>query len=162
MLNNDKLYELLDKYPACREVLALQQEWENEAAFTKLIDLREEIPSHLYASCLTILYLSDTDDVSSDTIINAFTETKRDELMNEEDISKYNDFPDKIIIYRGTENPKESIPRLSWSLNQVVAKRFGTAHLFTATILKEQVIAYYSGDEEEILANIVDEFIMLY
>ena len=41
---------------------------------------------------------------------------------------------------------------------------FGPAHMFQASILKEDVIAYFSknGDEEEILAVVGDNFEKIY
>ena len=45
-----------------------------------------------------------------------------------------------------------------------VAKNFGPAHMFQATISKENVIAYFSknGDEEEILSVVGDNFKRIY
>ena len=45
-----------------------------------------------------------------------------------------------------------------------VAMNFGSAHMFQATISKEDVIAYFSknGDEEEILAVVGDNFKRIY
>ena len=77
---------------------------------------------------------------------------------------KYEAFPDKITIYRGSQDPNEEKPRISWSLLKNVAKNFGPAHMFQATISKENVIAYFSknGDEEEILAVVGDNFKRIY
>lgn len=62
--------------------------------------------------------------------------------------------------YRGTQNPSERMPRLSWSLKKEVAHNFGPSHIFKTSVPKDSVIAYYSkgGDEEEILAIVTDNF----
>lgn len=125
--------------------------------------MKNKIPKSLYAMCLHRLYVSDTEGVTMETLIDAFAGVDRADIMYESDLEKYNAFPDKITIYRGTENSNEENPRLSWSLLEDVARIFATAHMFKATISKEDVIAYFSkgGDEEEILA-VVNEFEKLY
>ena len=42
----------------------------------------------------------------------------------------------RSTIYRGSQNPNEEKPRISWSLLRKVAMNFGPAHMFQATILK--------------------------
>lgn len=159
----DDFKELLKEYPECIAVFRLQEDWENEQAFKKLISLKNKIPKNLYAMCLHRLYVSDTEGVTMETLIDAFAGVDRADIMYKSDLEKYNAFPDEITIYRGTENSNEESPRLSWSLLADVAKIFGTAHMFKATISKEDVIAYFSkdGDEEEILA-VVNDFEKLY
>lgn len=114
--------------------------------------------------CLYKLVVTDTDEVLMDTLIEAFSGVDRKDIMFEEDLIKYEAFPDKITIYRGSQNPNEEKPRISWSLLRKVAMNFGPAHMFQATILKEDVIAYFSknGDEEEILAVVGDNFEKIY
>lgn len=164
MLDFSNFKELVGKYSECIEVFRLQEEWENERAFQKLISLRTIIPKELYAMCLYKLFVTDTDEVLMDTLIEAFSGVDRKDIMFEEDLIKYESFPDKITIYRGSQNPNEDNPRISWSLLRKVAMNFGPAHMFQATISKEDVIAYFSknGDEEEILAVVGDNFEKIY
>lgn len=164
MLDFSEFKELVGKYSECIEVFRLKEEWENEKAFQKLISLRTIIPKELYARCLYELLVTDTDEVLMDTLIEAFSGVDRKDIMFEEDLIKYESFPDKITIYRGSQNPNEEKPRISWSLLRNVAMRFGPAHMFQAIILKEDVIAYFSknGDEEEILAVVGDNFEKIY
>lgn len=165
MIEDNQIFrEMLDKYPICRECINLQQDWENQKAFELLISERENIPSELYGSLLTYLYCSDTEDVQYSTLKNAFANTKREDLMYANDLIKLNAMPDVIEIFRGTQDINEKIPRFSWSLRREVARNFGAAHMFKATIKKEEVIAYYSkcGDEEEIIAQVEAGFEMLY
>ncbi len=162
--NMTKLKELLNQYTCCQDCIDLQKDWENEAAFEKLISVKKKIPSELYATVLSILYCTDTEDVKYDTFVSAFEGTECSELMYANDLEKLKIMPNEIVIYRGTQDQNEIVPRLSWSLKYETAKRFGTSHLFKAKIKKEQVIAYYSknGDEEEILAFVSKDFEMIY
>ena len=164
MLDFSDFNQLINKYSECKEIFNLQDNWENERAFQKLISLRSVIPKKLYAMCLYKLFVTDIDEVLVDTLIEAFSGIDREDIMFEEDLIKYNSFPEKITIYRGSQNPNEEKPRMSWSLLQNVANNFATAHMFKATISKEDVIAYFSqnGDEEEILAVVGDNFEKIY
>ncbi len=163
MIGSERIMRLVEEYPECREAFGLQSNWENEAAFQKLISLRGTIPDELYGACLYMLYVHDIEDVLFSTLQKAFDDVDRHHIMDEEDLDKYDVFPEKITIYRGTENPKETVPRISWSLSREVAHRFGTAHMFKAVIDKGNVLAYFSknGDEEEIVA-VVEDFELLY
>ena len=164
MLDFSNFKDLVGKYSECVEVFRLQKDWENEKEFQKLISLRTIIPKELYAMCLYKLFVTDTDEVLMDTLIEAFSGVDRKDIMFEEDLIKYEAFPDKITIYRGSQDPNEEKPRISWSLLKNVAKNFGPANMFQATISKENVIAYFSknGDEEEILAVVGDNFKRIY
>jgi hypothetical protein len=164
MLDFSNFKELVGEYSECIEVFQLQKEWENEKAFQKLISLRAIMPKELYAMCLYKLFVTDTDEVLMDTLIDAFSGVDRKDIMYEEDLIKYESFPEWITIYRGSQNPDEEKPRISWSLLKNVAMNFGPAHMFKATISKEDVIAYFSknGDEEEILAIVDDNFEKIY
>lgn len=164
MLDFSNFKELMGKYSECKEVFRLQEDWENEKAFQKLISLKTIIPKELYAMCLYQLFVTDTDEVLMGTLIEAFSGVAREDIMFEVDLIKYEAFPDKVTIYRGSQNLNEEKPRISWSLLKSVAENFGSAHMFQATISKENVIAYFSknGDEEEILAVVGDNFKKLY
>ena len=160
MISDSEYKELVSKYPVCQEPLKLHMDWEYEEAFQKLISLRGKIPEGLYGRILTCMYLMDTDEVNIETLKTAFSGVARETLMYDEDLEMYKVMPDTITIYRGTQDPSEKMPRLSWSLKQDVARGFGPSHMFKASISKARVIAYYSkgGDEEEILAVVTDNF----
>lgn len=164
MLDLKENNELMSKYPECEDVFRLQMNMENEKAFQKLISLRTAIPKELYAMCLYRLFIMDTDGVLMDTLIAAFSGVDRKDIMCDEDLIKYELLPHKITIYRGSQDPNEKTPRISWSLSREVAHIFGSEHMFQATISKEDVIAYFSknGDEEEILAIVGNNFKRIY
>ena len=67
MLDFSNFKELVGKYSERIEVFRLQEEWENERAFQKLISLRTIIPKELYAMCLYKLSL---DECKSNTTLN--------------------------------------------------------------------------------------------
>lgn len=160
MISDREYKELVNKYPECEEPLRLHMDWEYEQAFQKLISLKDRIPEALYGCILTKMYIMDTDEVDIETLKKAFAGVSREALMCDEDIEKYKAMPEIITIYRGTQDPSERMPRLSWSLKKEVARNFGPSHIFKTSIPKDAVIAYYSkdGDEEEILATVTDNF----
>lgn len=160
MISDKELRESLDKYSESRKAFMLQADFENEKAFRFLISIREKIPKGLYGRILNILYTSDTDGVSMDTLLEAFQNTSRTDLMHDEDIEKLNKMSNEIVIFRGTQDYHESTPRLSWSLSYDTARIYGNAHIFKAKITKDKVIAYFAkeGDEEEIVAHITDGY----
>ena len=164
MLDFSNFKDLKGKYSECEEVFRLQEDFENEKAFKKLISLRTIIPKELYAMCLYRLFVHDTNEVPMDTLIEAFSGVDRKDIMYEEDLKKYEALPDEITIFRGSQDPNEEKPRISWSLTKDVAEEFNSAHMFQATISKENVIAYFSKnvDEEEIVAVVGDNFKKIY
>lgn len=152
------------QYTECREILELYDAWEYEQAFRKLVATKNQIPSALYAACLYRMYTTDIEDVPTELLIEAFEGVDRELLMYSEELKKYDELPDMIHIFRGTENPKEVRPRLSWSLKKDVAKKFARAHLFESEISKDKVFAYFSKntDEEEIVIDVGKEFKVVY
>lgn len=162
MLDVTKAKELMNKYPECKEVFELQDSWENNDAFKKLASLKGQIPSELYGMILFRLYITDTEGVEMDSLIQAFIDVKRENLMTDEELTAFNNLPEVLTIYRGSENPNEKSPRMSWSLSKSVAEGFARAHLFASTISKDEVIAYFLGDEEEIVALVGDNYETIY
>ena len=163
MLDCKNIYRLLSEYPECRDVLQ-KHENNNEMAFQKLISLKGKVPKELYGICLHIMYRDDTDEVSIDTLIEAFQDVDREDIMSEKDLKEYESFLDKITIYRGTDDFDEKKPRISWSLNKEIAENFATAHMFKAIIAKSDVIAYFceNSDEHEIIAVVNNNFEIIY
>lgn len=118
MINDEEYRKLMAQYPECEEPLRLQMDWENEQAFQKLISLKNRIPEALYGRILTSMYITDTEEVDIETLKRSFEGISREALMYDEDLEKYKTMPETITIYRGTQNPSERMPRLSWSLKR--------------------------------------------
>lgn len=165
MLNNDQFKQLLEEFPECREVFNLQNDqWDNEGAFRKLLEIKDSIPEPLYAMCLRLVYTADTQDVSTETLVTSFLGVKKEHIMNDEEVEIFNKLPSSIKIYRGSEDYNEIIPRVSWSLDESVAKGFAKYHFFTAEINKTEISAMFcSGtDEEEVVAIVNRNFTKVY
>ena len=122
MVNDEEYRKLMAQYPECEEPLRLQMDWENEQAFQKLISLKNRIPEALYGRILTSMYITDTEEVDIETLKRSFEGISREALMYDEDLEKYKTMPETITIYRGTQNPSERMPRLSWSLTVIMLK----------------------------------------
>lgn len=99
--------------------------------------------------------------VSTDTLLEWFKTADKTSLMSEEELETYNHLPDEIQIYRGVgtkSNPKG----FSWTANlekaEWFAERFsvlgGDGYVVTATVKKEDVLAYFSRrDEDEYIVD---------
>lgn len=163
MMTTNEFNKMIGRYPECREIFELQGKFKNEQAFCKLIELKDKIPDALYGAVLRYAFIGDTDEVELDTLVKAFTGINKDYLMDEDELEKFQSLPEKIVIYRGTEDRNEEKPRVSWSPNMSHAKRFGTKHLFKSIIDKNEVMAYFANNvsEEEIVA-VVDNYEIVY
>ena len=99
--------------------------------------------------------------VSTDTLLEWFKTADKTSLMSEEELETYNHLPNEIQIYRGVgmkSNPKG----FSWTANPEIAESFaerfsvlgGDGYVVTATVKKEDVLAYFSRrDEDEYIVD---------
>lgn len=80
--------------------------------------------------------------------------------MDEEDRADFEELPDRVKIYRGvTEYNQNMVKGLSWTLDRKVAEWFAhrfmsKGHVYAATILKKDILAYYDGrNEQEVVVD---------
>ena len=143
----EKICYELEKYPN----LVFRFSMDNmEESFIDFLQHKGRVPNHLYAYLVRQNYCMNTYGISEKTLHAVFDGLSKEDLMSSDEIAQYLQFPDKITIYRGTDS-KEVIPRLSWTLDRTVAKRFSSGGLFTATISKERIIAFFDTIEQEVL-----------
>ena len=81
-------------------------------------------------------------------------------VMDEEDRADFEELPDRVKIYRGvTEYNQNMVKVLSWTLDRKVAEWFAhrfmsKGHVYAATILKKDILAYYDGrNEQEVVVD---------
>lgn len=91
------------------------------------------------------------------TLVGLFTSTKKEWMMDEEELKVFSNLPDEIKIYRGCQDSKSVIKGLSWTIDLEKAKWFSNrwkkdGKVYEATINKEDVFAYFD-DEKEIVAR---------
>jgi len=94
-----------------------------------------------------------------DRWIKLFQRVCRSTLMTSEELEKYNDLPDKVVVYRGLQSDKTKVRGMSWTLSIDKAKWFAcrwqrVGEVYSAIIRKDGIFAYLNGrGEEEVVVN---------
>lgn len=149
MMKESEALKELNNYPKIKEVMSF---FEPTEQFKYLLGLNGDVPIELYAYYARAIYQCDTDEVENNLIIEVFNGLTKEMLMTDKELDFFRKLPEKITIYRGT-NDDEKVPRFSWSLNRNIANRFNQGRLFTATVKKADIIAYFedAGEEEIVM-----------
>jgi hypothetical protein len=88
-----------------------------------------------------------------------FKLSKKELLMDEDELIEYNKLPEKITVYRGLQGKKSPIRGLSWTLDLETAKWFAhrfnfNGKIYQATITKKNVFMFTnSRNESEAVVN---------
>lgn len=143
----EKIQYELAKYPELRKI---SFGFTMEESYKKLLSLKENVPKHLFAYQVKCVYKGNTRGATTETLHKVFENLAKSELMSSKDVKEYERLPEYITIYRGTD-ANEQEPRLSWTLERHIAEKFATGQLFSATIPKEKILAYFDTDEKEVL-----------
>ena len=91
-------------------------------------------------------------NISPNEFIKIFKKSKKELLMEEDELLAYNNLDDKLTVYRGVK-PKSSTKALSWTTDFKVAKWFAdrwekNGKVYKAQIDKKHVFAYFTGRYE--------------
>ncbi len=97
-------------------------------------------------------------NVPMKTSCSWFRGIRKEYLMNEHDMEKYNALPDKVTVYRGVSAGREHYG-LSWTTDKEkavwFANRFSKGYLLKVTIDKKYALAYLtSRGEEEVVVDV--------
>ena len=110
--------------------------------------------SEFLASMWTYVEFPNADpNVSVREFISLFRKADRSFLMGTKDREAWSSLPDKVIVFRGV-NGQGRVKSLSWSLSEEKARWFanrwnGTGKVYTATIAKADIFAYFSNRGED-------------
>lgn len=155
LIDMSELATKVKDYPELPRLMMLN---DMPAKFKYMVELKENVPADLYAAYARWSYQMSTLDVPLELLYQVFENVDRNLLMSEKEQAAFNSLPEYITIYRGTKL-SEAKPRLSWSLNKDVARKFEDGRMFKATVNKEDIIAYFSSDcEAEIVAYVPENF----
>lgn len=129
--------------------------FQSQKAFEEMIRIKDKQPKDLYGYYVRAMLQTDIYDLQKETAMEAIAGIPRRYLMSRREMKIYHRLPKIITIYRGTDNA-ETNPRFSWSLDINVARNFYKGTLFSATIEKDQIIAlfYEDTDELEVVVNL--------
>lgn len=88
-------------------------------------------------------------------LIKLFRRSSKNTLMDEEELSVFEELPERITVYRGTTSVNSKDPKVfSWTLSRKKAewysRRFDDVvqNIFQAELPKDGALAYFSTDEE--------------
>ncbi len=100
-------------------------------------------------------------NMTKNQLLKLFKQAIPEKLMDEDEIKRFTNLPDKIKIYRGlTGYNKDNIKALSWTMSKKTAEWFADRFqqndgtVYSATIQKEYVYAYFAGrNEDELIVD---------
>lgn len=162
---DEKLEDIFIKYKIdfklqllhCSSQMKIKKFYQFKDLFINDIDFWQELRSAFILSKNTKHYQKEIRELFTSKRKN------RNNLMNDDEIEKLKNLPEKITIYRGmTVEEKESEKfGISWSLEKTVAENFALTYahnydtvgldkiVFELEIHKEDIIAYFSDRQEE-------------
>jgi len=95
---------------------------------------------------------------SKTELIDLFSSCIPEVLMEKEELEVLKNLPEEVTVYRGVTTYNQKVVRaLSWTLNIEVAKKFAERYweengtIYQAEIKKENILAYFEGEEEVIV-----------
>ena len=132
--------------------------------FTFLDHIQDYLSNDDLGMCLRYIW-EDSEYTNSGSVftkkqlVSLFNRSSKSTLMDEEELPVFQEFPERITIYRGTTSVNSGdLKVFSWTLSRKKAewysKRFDddVQNIFQAELPKDGVFAYFSTDEE-IIAN---------
>lgn len=144
----EKMNIELKKYPEVSPIIRIGLSQEDN--FVRIHKFKNILPNNLYAHCVKQIYMCDSFGVTNETLHAVFDGLSKEELMSNKEKRIYDNLPDMIEIYRGTD-ANEVIPRISWTLDINIAKKYSSGQLFCAEISKERIMTCFDTDEKEVL-----------
>ena len=131
---------------------------------TFLDSVKEHLSRHDYAHALSYSWVKEESpnkdpNVSKTKLIKMFKMADKDMLMSDSEREVYDDMPSSVRVYRGVGRGKGagSPNALSWTLSRDKAEwfahRYGDGRVYSATIDKKHVLAYFgdSGESEVVV-----------
>ena len=144
----EKINNELKKYPEIFPIVLFGLT--REENFVRILKFKNKIPNNLYAYCVKQIYICDSFGVSNETLHAVFDGLSKEEFMSNAEMRIYDNLPNIITIYRGTD-ANEVIPRISWTLDINIAKKYNSGQLFSAIISKEKIMTCFDTNEKEVL-----------
>lgn len=120
--------------------------------YTKDYVSEEDYNSFLADMWTMVEFVNNDANISPNQFVNIFKKTKKELLMEEDELLAYNKLDDKLTVYRGVK-PKSSTKALSWTTDIKTAQWFAdrwekNGKVYKAQIDKKYVFAYFLGRGE--------------
>jgi hypothetical protein len=154
----DELIERMEKYDKIFNILFMVNK---PYRLTFLIMIKDYLDEEEYNTVLQDSW-TDTEyphQCKTNDLVALFNRAKPELLMEENELARFKELPDTVVVYRGTQSSKAKIKGLSWSLSREKAEWFSkrfklNGKVYEATITKERIYAYFgSRGEEEVVLN---------
>lgn len=120
--------------------------------YTKDYVSEEDYNYFLSAMWTSVEFINTDANVSANEFTKIFKKSKRELLMEEDELLAYNKLGDKLTVYRGVK-PKSSTKALSWTTDIKMAQWFAdrwekNGKVYKAQIDKKYIFAYFLGRGE--------------
>ena len=120
--------------------------------YTKDYVSEEDYNSFLSGMWTMVEFVNNDANISPNQFVSIFKKTKKELLMEEDELLAYNKLDDKLTVYRGVK-PKSSTKALSWTTDIKMAQWFAdrwekNGKVYKAQIDKKYVFAYFLGRGE--------------
>ena len=120
--------------------------------YTKDYVSEEDYNNFLSGMWMMVEFVNNDANISPNEFTKIFKKTKKELLMEEEELLAYNKLDDKLTVYRGVK-PKSSTKALSWTTDINTAQWFAdrwekNGKVYKAQIDKKYVFAYFLGRGE--------------
>ena len=120
--------------------------------YTKDYVSEEDYNSFLSGMWTMVEFVNNDANISPNQFVSIFKKTKKELLMEEDELLAYNKLDDKLTVYRGVK-PKSSTKALSWTTDIKTAQWFAdrwekNGKVYKAQIDKKYVFAYFLGRGE--------------
>ena len=115
--------------------------------FTNLLQEKQTMSKKEFGNLLAVMYNAKTDNAPVELLLQCFEGLKKWHLMDINELLVYWKMPQHITIYRGAFMTEKQ-PRLSWSLEESIARMYGEGKMFKTTICKKDIIAYFKNEKE--------------
>ncbi len=142
-----------------RELRLLMNTIDKTIAWERLLQMRAELPKRYYCRKIIDFHVYNNSGYTIDIKEQrkAFNGLSKFNMMKPREIVQYFSLPRQITIHRGTINPIEDPPRLSWSLDEKIAVKHAgkNGKIFHANLPKKYIIAYIpSYNENEVICDV--------
>ena len=151
--------QMRNQIMSARSAIEISYMMNNAYLLTFLDKVKEHLSSKDYGEMLAYSWIKEESpnkdpNVAKSKLIKMFRQADKNYLMSDSERDEFSKFGDTMQIYRGVGRGKRmgSPNALSWTLDkskaQWFASRYGEGDVFSATIDKKHILAYF-GDSNE-------------
>ena len=161
---NDSFFDttiLTEKEENIKRITMRKLMFEPKDGYEYILRVKDKLRVEAYGYIVRILYKLNTRGVDKETLVKVFDNVPKNVFMTKNEYEIYEKMPDKVVIFRGTDN-KEEDPKLSWTLDSSIGFNYyvlrmhsGIGKLFVAIADKySEIFAFFDDVEKEVIAKV--------